>query len=259
MRSTQCRFSGWQPTCATMKVVPGCAASSASSDCIRRPKLGKSPPQNDHSGFSSSSSSRSLRPSTGSKKATGSPVWMSTGSPSSPAAANTGASRSSSGSTSRPLSSRMPSPRSFQILSPRAPASRDRVRLSTRASPSKPGRPIARRSTWQNVTKRLGVGAVVAVEVALELVAPEAVQVHDRLDADLIERRDQGADVGDRPGPLGAAHELGRVERQPVVPEAEPAPEMVVRVDRGHAAAAARPCWAARAATAAASRRAQGS
>src|SRR6185312_4439346 len=44
----------------------------------------------------------------------------------------------------------------------------------------------------------VGVDAVVAVEVALELIAPEAVQIYDRLDSDLVERRDQGADVGDR-------------------------------------------------------------
>ena len=159
-------------------------------------------------------------PSTGSKNATGSAVWISTGSPSSPAAANTGASRSSSGSTSAPLASRIPSPRSFQILRPRAPASRERRRLSASASGVEArARPMARRSTWQNVTKRPGMRAVVAVEVALQLVAPEAVQVDDRLDSDLVEQRDQRADVGDRPGPLGAAHELGRVERQPVVPE----------------------------------------
>ena len=103
----------------------------------------------------------------------------------------------------------------------------------TRTPASKPGRPIARRSTWQNVRKRPGMRAVVAVEVALQLVAPEAVEVDDRLDAGLVERRDQLADVGDRPRPLGAAHEVGRVERQPVVPQPEPAPEVVVRVDGG--------------------------
>ncbi len=78
------------------------------------------------------------------------------------------------------------------------------------------------------------MGAVVAVEVALELVAPEAVEVDDRLDAHLVERRDHLGDVAD-PRPVAAAHELGGVERQPVVEQREPAPEVVVRVDRGHA------------------------
>ena len=167
---------------------------------------------------------------------------MSTGSPSSPAAANTGASRSSSGSTSAAALVADAEP---EVL-PDLETPRSRVARSPQALDQ--GIAVEARAADRaqiDVAERdeaVGVGAVVAVEVALELVAPETVQVDDRLDADLVERRDQGADVGDRPGPLGPAHELGRVERQPVVPEAEPAPEVVVRVDRGHAAAAARRC-----------------
>ena len=127
----------------------------------------------------------------------------------------------------------MPRPTSFQTLRPRAPASRERRRLSTRTPASKPGRLDRAQVDVAEREEAPGVRAVVAIEVALELVAPEAVEVDDRLDAGLVERRDQLADVGDRPGPLGAAHEIGRVEPQPVVPQPEPAPEVVVGVDGG--------------------------
>ena len=113
---------------------------------------------------------------------------MSTGSPSSPAAANTGASRSSSGSTRAPLSSRMPSPRSFQILRPRAPASRERRRLSTSTSGVEARAPDGAQVDVAERDEAAGVRAVVAVEVALQLVAPEAVQVDDRLDVHLVEQ-----------------------------------------------------------------------
>ena len=46
-------------------------------------------------------------------------------------------------------------------------------------------------SSWQNVRNRPGCGAVVAVEVGLELVAPIAVEVDHRLDVAAVHQREQ--------------------------------------------------------------------
>ena len=66
---TQARSSALQPACTAMKVVAGCAATMASSAAIKRSNRGYLGSQNDRSGRASSSSMRSLRWSTGSKKA----------------------------------------------------------------------------------------------------------------------------------------------------------------------------------------------
>ncbi|WP_241684524.1 hypothetical protein [Actinomadura sp. J1-007] len=102
IRPTQPRSSALQPTCAPMNVVPGWAATSPSSASMRRSNVGSPGRPKCQSGWDSSSSSRSLCRSSGAKNATGSAVWISTGRPSSPAAAKTGPRRGSSGRTSRP-------------------------------------------------------------------------------------------------------------------------------------------------------------
>jgi hypothetical protein len=62
-----------------------------------------------------------------------------------------------------------------------------------------------------------GMGAVVAVEVGLQLLAPAAVQVDDRGHADLVHQVEQGRDVG----------------RGPAAVRVQPSPQVVVGVDGG--------------------------
>ena len=181
----------WAPT----KVVPGCAATSASNDSISRPCEGNPGPQNDHSGWASSSSSRSLWRSTGSKKAGGSAVWISTGRPSSPAAAKTGAARSSSGSSSSPAASRKPSPSVFQTLSPRAPASAERRSDSRQPLAEVVARRRQRPVELAEGEEAAGVGAVEAVEVRLELGVPAAVEVDRGLDRVAVAELEVGLDA----------------------------------------------------------------
>ena len=118
--------------------------------------VGKPPFAYDHSGCSRSSSSRGLPSTAGAKNGRGSAVWMSTGSPSSPAAANTGAQRGSSGSSSSPPASRKPSPSVFHTLSPRAPAAAERRSSATSPAAKSSPRAAAPQSTWQNVANRAG-------------------------------------------------------------------------------------------------------
>ncbi len=204
-----------------MNVVPGCAASSDSSDCMSRSKLGKSRAEVRPLGLLE----QLLEPLVAAvdrarRTPPGRPVWMSTGSPSSPAAANTGARRSSSGSTS---CAALVADAEAEVL-PDLEAARAGVARSPQALDEDIGVEARAADRAQvDVAERdeaAGVRAVVAIEVALELVAPEAVEVDDRLDADLVERRDQLADVRDRPGALRPAHELGRVERRASRPRA---------------------------------------
>ncbi len=72
--------------------------------------------QKCQSGCAWSSSQRSFRASSGSKKAIGSATWIVTGMRSSPAAAHSGSSRTSSTATSRPDASRARSPTALQKL-----------------------------------------------------------------------------------------------------------------------------------------------
>ena len=206
-------------------------------------------------GLSISSSRRSLAPSTGSKNATGSAVWMSTGRPSSPAAANTGARRSSSGSTMRPSlvgdaeAEVLPDLEAARAGVARAPQARDQ-HLGVEAGPADGAQvDVAERDETARVR------AVVAVEVALELVVPEAVEVDDRLDAGLVERRE---------GSPTSAIAHGRSAPRTRSAGSSPSQSSHSRASgRGGCArrsparaAAARPSSAARAASAAASLRA---
>ena len=119
-------------------------------------------------------------------------------------------------------------PRFFQTLTPRAPRGA-RCRRAGRSSASPPpGSASSAQSSWQNVRKRPGMRAVVAIEVGVELVAPHAVEVDDRLD-------------------VAGVHQSRRARRRrrssspPSV--GQPAAEMVVHVDAGHGRAG-RPRWA---------------
>ena len=102
-----------------MNVVAGCAATTRLErldQAVRtggKRRIGERPARDGRA----SSSSRSLRSSTGSKNAARDrAMWITIGSRSSAAASHTVASRSSSGRSGSPRSSRSPSPRSFQTL-----------------------------------------------------------------------------------------------------------------------------------------------
>ena len=199
-----------------MNVVPACAATTASSASINRSNRGKRGSAKDHSGWTSSSSRRSLRSSTGSKNATGSATWITIGSPSSPAVSHTSESRPSSGSSGSPRSSWSASPRSFHTLMP----SGARVRRRTEVAGDAVGPVLLGEPGPIEMAERreaAGVRVVVPVEVRPELVSPSAVEVHDRVDVARCHVAEQRADVRRRPAAVG---------RQP------PA-EVVVRVDRG--------------------------
>ena len=157
--------------------------------------------------------------SSGSKNATGSAVWISTGSPSSPAAPTAAPAAASSGRTSAPAASRTASPRSFHTFNPRAPGRDARPsRLVDQASSGVGLEQLAPVDVAER-QEAPRVRAVVAVEVGLELVAPAAVEVHDRLDVERVHQRQQLADVGGHPAAVGAH------------PVREPAAEVVVGVD----------------------------
>ena len=117
-----------------------------------------------------------------------------------------------------PEASRTERPRSFHTLTPRAPASTDATSWSTsRSTCAEPvsSEPRMLQSTWQNVTKRPGYRAVVAVDVRDELVAPAAVEVDDRVDTGRVHHREQVGDVGN----------------QPVTVVGQPPPQVVVGID----------------------------
>ena len=207
---------------------------------------------NDHSGWASSSSRRSLWRSTGSKNAGGSAVWISTGIPSSPAAANTGAARASSGSISWPARSRKPSPSVFQTLSPRAPAAAERrsdsASSSPKPSPSGGPRPVE----LAEGDEAARVGAVEAVEVRLQLRVPAAVEVDRGLDRVPVAE----LQVLARPRPPRRGPASGEVARDPVAVGIEPAAEVGVEVDRAQSGAARPGCARAAACSPARTRRA---
>ncbi len=102
-RSTCARSSAWQPTCAVDERGAGMRRHQRLE---RRQQLVEGRERRARGtttpGCTPSSSRRSLRSSTGSKNATGSAVWISTGRPSSPASWNSAPSRGSSGSSSSP-------------------------------------------------------------------------------------------------------------------------------------------------------------
>ena len=101
--------------------------------------------------------------SSGSKNATGSAVWMSTGNPSSPAVRRAVTTRRSFGRTSAPVASRRVSPRSFHTFTPRAPRRAESAISAASASwhSGESSSPASSRSQslWQNVRTRPGSAA----------------------------------------------------------------------------------------------------
>ena len=96
--------------------------------------------------------------------------------PSAPASSHIGDNAGSSGSTRRPRASTL-IPRSFQILRPRAPeATEERSEATRRSSAS--GRSRCLPVEVAERVEAARVGAVVSVEVLLELPAPTAVKIH---------------------------------------------------------------------------------
>ena len=97
-------------------------------------------PPYHQSGCLRSSSILGLASVSGAKKAGGSPVWMATGRPSSPAAVHRGSKRRSLTAIRRPETSRSHSPRFFQTLIPTAPRCAA-TRRSRSSAASEPGAP----------------------------------------------------------------------------------------------------------------------
>jgi hypothetical protein len=79
-------------------------------------------------------------------------------------------------------------------------AAADRV-LERRRQPARPARLLAGRPVQPGERDEPSrMGAVVAVEVGLQLAGPAAVEVHDRLDAGSVHRGDQRRHIADPPG-----------------------------------------------------------
>ena len=152
-RPTRPRSSAAQPTCAPTNVVAGWRATrrpKAASSSSNGGKPGASGSsagrvgQKCQSGCSRSSSQRSFVASSGSKNATGSAMWMTTGRPSSAAVAHSGSSRGSSTGTSRPPG-RSPAGRAASRPSGRGrPARRRRAAVETRSHRTPDRRPTSR-------------------------------------------------------------------------------------------------------------------
>ena len=151
-------------------------------------------------GWSWSSSQRSLVASSGSKNAIGSATWIVTGTPSSPAAAHSGSSRGSSTATSRPSGSRARRPERFQTLRPRAPAATPSRSRAASVSPNAGSSGPARRSRGRRTPRRGPAAAACQRSISrAQPLAPAAVEVDDRLDAGLVQRRRQLAGGPRRP------------------------------------------------------------
>ena len=185
-----------------MNRVPGHASTSAACASSSRSNVGctaRSP--NHQSGCCSSSSRRSLRASSGSKNAIGSAVWISTGSPSSPAWRSTSITRGSSGSTSSPEASRTVRPRFFHTFTPRAPAGGavvergdQRRRGGRRAAPSRAGR-----TSGTGRGTRASYRSTFAVTSSPHMPSRFTIVV----DAARVHGRDERGDVVDHPVAVG--------------------------------------------------------
>ena len=200
IRDTRARSSAAQPTWAPMNVVRGWRTTTASRPSISSSNGGKPSRsgrpggrvgQKCQSGWACSSSQRSLRASSGSKKATGSATWIVTGTPSSPAAAHSGSRRGSSTGTRRPDVSRARSPSSFQTLRPLAPAATP--------SRSRPGLHLPEGGVLRPAVvvqprehgHASGQRHLPALDLAAQPVAPAAIEVDDPLDARRVHRARQ--------------------------------------------------------------------
>ncbi len=106
------------------------------------------------------------------------------------------------------------SPRSFQTLRPRAPASAARRTWAASRSPN-PASAVTPPVELRERREPARMRTVVAVEIGPQLIAPSAVEVHDR------------GDVGRSISSSSAAH-VGRAQSR-----GEPPPQVVVGIDRG--------------------------
>ena len=226
-RTTRSRSSAAHPTWAPMNAVRGCRTTIASSPSMSSSNGGKPSAsgrprgrvgQKCQSGLGVELLVALVVSSSGSKNAIGSATWMVTGTPSSPAAAQSGSRRGSSTATSRPSDPAPGGPASSRPSDRGARGRRRRADAPPRSRRTRVGRPRCSRGRQ---TRRRGPGRdpATARSRCRSALAPAAVEVDERLDTGLIQHAGQLLAVrpnqlaAERLGPRWSCASIGREAR----------------------------------------------